>query len=1293
MAYFRAGDDSLRNGNRLNQSIAFDYLDDGPGVVEIKYDAVDGAWASAGLVEMKGSGQWRRAVVELDDAWFAGRCNGADIRLEAARDVYFSGVYAITNGKASVSMNTGTVTGINIGWNDAVWGDPAAVPTAGNDYIYNKSGVWLNALGTTYGSFAGDSLTIQTGSGLFGRGSGSLGGTLILDGGQYQNRASGTSVILGNIQVVSTSSFLSISGNLELQTGLSGAGDLKVGAHTTTGLNVLFNGADNGYTGDFILANSAADNVSYAVQFNQSYAQAGLTFEGGNLLRTPVYQLKNDIPFLSVSMPSATNSSVLIELAAGTYDAAGLSAAGVHSAYYTDLGGTITVQDSPRYFSLHTGWSMNNPSSITQAGFDQILDSIGGSKGAPYLRVATAVTVSYLQGSIASQQESILRILALAVSNDFPVILHLDGVNWWAQRPDLWNWWDPAMEGYDPANVYNVEWSDWGANNAVKLGWRNWGTQIRVSPKPNLASPEVLAAHKEAVGVLAPVIAEWYDNLPPDKKYLLGGVVLGWELATSVNAYFYPNGNDYLGQDPVNDPTGGAAAAMPLGYAAATILGLQGTTGVITRTSQAAICKNYFEEIIGIALECGVPSRKIITHAFDNDDIESGAGALVDGVYDAGIVPGWSSYGSRDPSTFDPLLNEIDGRPWAAIEFQPDNLSKSYINSFFQYRNCRYVNIFNWESIENDAAVTEMIGSLFSDFRLSGNLEFSGVQERHAATNQLALINKGMTPVAVSSIAYPDGFTGTPFSGTIAAGQTQMLSVVFTPDAAREFEGRITVNSDARGGPHIHSCRGTATPAPRVLIRLEDLVQTFTGSALQPSVTTDPANIAVNLMFNGSAVAPFDIGEYEVVAEVVDPGFNGKDIRTFTILSPRGVPRSWFDRFGIAPLEGETWQDVEGLILPGKTLPVWKEYVSGVDPTGSEFKIVSLEFGSNNNVTLEWMGGLYGPVTPYVVQVATNLSGHWVNLGQQLRVQGTNRWSGSLSGGLGAENNLFFRIIAESDMDSIWSASDFIPINSATPTGVNVDWNSEVWGDPVSAVQAGRHYVHNKSGVWLRALGDIYGSFEGSSLTMKIGAALFVSGSGDLGGTLILDGGQLQIRAAGTSVILGNIQVVSTSAVLSITGNLELQTGLSGAGDLNVGASKTAGLSLLFNGADNGYTGDFILANSGADNLSYAVQFNRSYTNAGLTFEGGTLLRAPVYQLTNDISFLSVKMPSAANSSVLIELAEGTYDADALVAAGINSAYFNDLGGTLTVIPEPATVGMLGLGAVLVLAVRRGITR
>ena len=1171
---------------------------------------------------------------------------------------FLAGAHAVV-----ISINTSSGTGGG-GWNSAVWGAGLSVPTAGNDYVMDASFAandWLWALGGS-GIFAGDSLTVQFGADLFLNSSGDV-GTLILDGGRVQIRSGGIpdAVVTGSIRVDSASDLFNINKNMEFQTAFSGFGDLNIIGYLTSGNKMTFSGADAGYSGTFRLNNTAADNVTLTVQFNQNYPQAGLSFIGGNILRAPVYQLVNDITFKSISMPSASDPSVLVNLAPGTYNAAALNAAGIHSAYFNDLGGTISVK-STQYLSVHGVYY-----SVSQAYVDEIIDRTGGSTGTEDRRLAHAYTLSYLNGSIESTQAILENILQLSEANDLPVIVHLDGIQWWEQRSDLWNWWDPTMSGYDPNNVNNVEWFDWGSTNAVKIGWRNWGRQLRVKPKPNLASPIVLNEHLAMLNILVPVIVDWYDALPEGKKELLAGVVLGWETSTYSSANYYTNGNSYLNLDPANDPHFNQQDSIPMGYAAATTLGLQADRSIpITEETRTAVVTYYHEQVVAVALTNGLPSWKIVTHAFEGYE-HSGEGALVDG-----IVPGWSAYG-KTPEHFDPLLDQINGGPWAAIEFQPTGLTEDFLASFLEYRNCRYVNVFNWASIRDNATTLDAYNALLSSSKLSGDLIFSDVAVGQLDFRTLNVHNNGTSSMTVSSIDYPVGFSGSWLSGEILPGGVQSVTVTFEPLSSQSHGGTIMVHSDALGNPHRRTCSVSASASPGALVLLADLVKTYDGTGQIPSVSTDPSGLPVQMTYDGSASPPVEVGVYEVVAQV-NGGFTGRDTRMMTILSPNGVPREWFDQYGLTPGAGETWADVEQWILPGKQMRVWEEYIAGVDPLDSNetFQIVFSTLEEDGAVDLMWMGGIHGSEKPYAVQLSTNLMAGWFNLAEQDRMPGVNQWTGGLSGVVAEEVSHFFRVLAEADPVESWTnpepVRELIPINLSPSSGQNVDWNSAVWGDSSLAPVDGKHYITDERHAWIRALGG-YGGFDGSSMTLKFPAPLFISGGGDLGGTLILDGGQVQNRAGLHAVITGNIQIISSSQILNINGNIELQTGLSGLGDLKVGGYLATGQKAILKGVDLGYTGDFVLSNSGSDNVGFAVQFDIDYPSAGLTFQGGNALRAPVYQLVNDISFARVSMPAASNPSVLITLGPGTYNAATLAWLGVHSGYYNDLGGTITVLP------------------------
>jgi len=103
------------------------------------------------------------------------------------------------------------------------------------------------------------------------------------------------------------------------------------------------------------------------------------------------------------------------------------------------------------------------------------------------------------------------------------------------------------------------------------------------------------------------------------------------------------------------------------------------------------------------------------------------------------------------------------------------------------------------------AAATLIIG-------VSGNLAFGNVTMGTTATATLTITNAGNSSLTVSSITYPPGFSGA-FSGTIAAGGSQAVTVTFAPTALSSYGGTVTVNSDATSGTNTITASGTGTAA------------------------------------------------------------------------------------------------------------------------------------------------------------------------------------------------------------------------------------------------------------------------------------------------------------------------------------------------------------------------------------------------------------------------------------------------------------------------------------------------
>jgi hypothetical protein len=78
---------------------------------------------------------------------------------------------------------------------------------------------------------------------------------------------------------------------------------------------------------------------------------------------------------------------------------------------------------------------------------------------------------------------------------------------------------------------------------------------------------------------------------------------------------------------------------------------------------------------------------------------------------------------------------------------------------------------------------------------LSGNLAFGNVTVGSSAQSTLTISNTGNSTLTVSSINYPTGFSGN-WSGTIAAGASQPVTVTFSPTAATIYGVIATVNAD-----------------------------------------------------------------------------------------------------------------------------------------------------------------------------------------------------------------------------------------------------------------------------------------------------------------------------------------------------------------------------------------------------------------------------------------------------------------------------------------------------------------
>jgi hypothetical protein len=103
--YYTSQDQQVRNGKRPEITVQVLYFDQGKGSFSLNYDSSDpsvivnsnppGAWKFSGMkVMLTDTRTWRVASITLKDAFFGGRCNGADLRIESAdADLFLGGAF------------------------------------------------------------------------------------------------------------------------------------------------------------------------------------------------------------------------------------------------------------------------------------------------------------------------------------------------------------------------------------------------------------------------------------------------------------------------------------------------------------------------------------------------------------------------------------------------------------------------------------------------------------------------------------------------------------------------------------------------------------------------------------------------------------------------------------------------------------------------------------------------------------------------------------------------------------------------------------------------------------------------------------------------------------------------------------------------------------------------------------------------------------------------------------------------------------------------------------------------
>ncbi|MDO5571702.1 MAG: hypothetical protein Q4F97_09615, partial [Bacteroidales bacterium] len=316
--------------------------------------------------------------------------------------------------------------------------------------------------------------------------------------------------------------------------------------------------------------------------------------------------------------------------------------------------------------------------------------------------------------------------LALCEKYNIPILIKLDCEVWMNSRSDLWNWWDKSLPGYNPKNIDNVERFGWEKDKALKIGWLNWGRQIRMLPMINLYSKKYRKAVTKELRHFASEIYKWQNSLPNERKYLFGGIVLGWESSIGVTNYYYTNGNDLLDKNPKDDPVNiinikelPSRGVQTIGYAAVESAKIA-NDGVLNDTMQAEVIYRHLRDMSKIVFDQKIPKTKIYTHTGGWKKFES----LYNSALNEYSLPGWSFYeyafDVKADESISNLIKNNNINNWGAVEWLlqgSDKNENDWINGFnnaFDF-GANIVSIYNFGDVVNNKNAIKAIAKLTSN--------------------------------------------------------------------------------------------------------------------------------------------------------------------------------------------------------------------------------------------------------------------------------------------------------------------------------------------------------------------------------------------------------------------------------------------------------------------------------------------------------------------------------------------------------------------------------------------------
>ena len=131
-----------------------------------------------------------------------------------------------------------------------------------------------------------------------------------------------------------------------------------------------------------------------------------------------------------------------------------------------------------------------------------------------------------------------------------------------------------------------------------------------------------------------------------------------------------------------------------------------------------------------------------------------------------------------------------------------------------------------------------------------------------SAQRTLTIYSTGVSNLTVTGLSLPAGFSGN-WSGSIAPGASQSVTVTFSPTALATYSGTLTVNSDAVAGTNTLAVSGTGNSQnPQILTQPQSQSVVAGQNATLTVTSSGQTPLSYQWRFNGANLAGATLSSY-----------------------------------------------------------------------------------------------------------------------------------------------------------------------------------------------------------------------------------------------------------------------------------------------------------------------------------------------------------------------------------------------------------------------------------------------